>query len=57
MAVVPEGGYQQRDVSEQVWDFAPEPSIAPIPAMIKLLESAWQAGGQAALWRAIESDV
>jgi rubrerythrin len=54
MAVVPEGGYQQRDVSEQVWDLL-QTFDRTYSHVIKLLESAWTEGGQAALWRAIEA--
>jgi rubrerythrin len=54
MAVVPDGGYQQRDVSEQVWDLL-QIFDRTYSHVIKLLESAWGTGGQAALWRAIEA--
>jgi rubrerythrin len=53
MAVIPEGGYQQKDVSEEVWALLCN-FDRTYSRLIKMLESAWGEGGQAALWRAIE---
>lgn len=53
MAVVPKGGYRQKDVTPEVWNL-----VAGFDQLysklIHLLESAWGAGGQAAMWRAID---
>lgn len=53
MAVVPEGGYQKKDVSDEVWELTNN-FDATYSKMIHTLESAWQDGGQAALWKAID---
>lgn len=54
MAVVPEGGYKKKDVSKEVWFILSE-FDETYTKLIKLLESAWGEGGQAALWKAIET--
>lgn len=54
MAVVPEGGYKRNDVSKEVW-FLLSKFDETYTKLIKLLESAWGDGGQAALWKAIET--
>ena len=53
MAVVPEGGYRQQDVSEDVWALLAG-FDRTYSQLVKLLESAWGGGGQAAMWKAIE---
>ncbi|MFA6083947.1 ferritin-like protein [Mucilaginibacter sp.] len=53
MAVVPPGGYQKENVSPEVWELL-ERFDHTYSSLIKLLESAWGDGGQAALWKAIE---
>lgn len=53
MAIVPEGGYQQKDVPEEVWELTHQFDLV-YSKMIHTLESAWGDGGQAALWKAIE---
>lgn len=54
MAVVPEGGYRKEDVSEEVWLLLSK-FDETYSNLMKLLESAWGAGGQAALWKAIDT--
>jgi len=54
MAVVPEGGYKKEDVSEDVW-FLVSKFDETYSKLIRLLESAWGEGGQAALWQAIDT--
>lgn len=54
VAPVPEGGYRKEDVSPEVWDLT-QRFDQVYSRLIKLLESAWGEGGQAALWRAIET--
>lgn len=53
VAVVPEGGYRQEDVSEDVWALL-SAFDKTYSRVVKLLESAWGEGGQAAMWKAIE---
>jgi rubrerythrin len=53
MAVVPEGGYQKGEVSDEVWELTHQFDLT-YSKMIHTLESAWGDGGQAALWRAID---
>ena len=53
MAVVPEGGYHKKDVSEEVWTLSCN-FDKTYSETIHILESAWGDGGQAALWKAIE---
>ena len=53
MAVVPEGGYLKKDVSSEVWDLTHQFDLT-YSSMIHTLESAWDQGGQAALWKAID---
>jgi rubrerythrin len=53
MAVVPEGGYRERDVSEDVWALLCG-FDRTYSHVVKLLESAWGGAGQAAMWKAIE---
>jgi hypothetical protein len=53
MAIVPEGGYQKDEVSEEVWELTHQFDLV-YSKMIHTLESAWGEGGQAALWKAIE---
>lgn len=53
VAVVPEGGYRQQDVSEDVWALLCG-FDRTYSQLVKLLESAWGGGGQAAMWKAIE---
>lgn len=54
MAVVPKGGYQEKDVSKEVWLLVSK-FDQTYSKLIKLLESAWGDGGQAALWQAIDT--
>jgi hypothetical protein len=54
MAVVPEGGYRKEDVSEEVWLLLSK-FDETYSNLMKLLESAWGTGGQAALWKAIDT--
>ena len=53
MAVVPEGGYREADVSEDVWALL-SGFDRTYSHVVKLLESAWGGAGQAAMWKAIE---
>jgi rubrerythrin len=53
MAVVPDGGYRQQDVSEDVWALLCA-FDRTYSLVVKLLESAWGEGGQAAMWKAME---
>ena len=54
MAVVPEGGYRAEDVTPEVARLLS--SFDQLYSyLIHLLESAWGTGGQAAMWRAIET--
>ncbi|HEX8846553.1 MAG TPA: ferritin-like protein [Pyrinomonadaceae bacterium] len=54
MVVVPKGGYQKKDVSEDVWVLVSK-FDETYTKLIKLLETAWGEGGQGALWHAIET--
>lgn len=53
VAVVPDGGYRQEDVSPDVWHLLCM-FDRTYSGVVKLLESAWGQGGQAAMWKAIE---
>jgi rubrerythrin len=53
MAVIPEGGYQENEVSTEVWELYNNFNLT-YSKMIHTLESAWSDGGQAALWKAID---
>lgn len=53
MAVVPEGGYQQKNVSAEVWELTHNFDLT-YSKMIYTLQSAWAEGGQAAMWKAID---
>jgi rubrerythrin len=54
MAVVPVGGYRKEDVSEEVWLLLSK-FDETYSSLMRLLESAWGTGGQAALWKAIDT--
>jgi rubrerythrin len=53
MAVVPDGGYKEENVTPEVWRLVSGFDIL-YSKLIHLLESAWGSGGQAALWQAID---
>ncbi len=53
MAVVPEGGYRQEDVSADVWHHLDQFDEA-YTRMVDLLQGAWTRGGQACFVHAIE---
>lgn len=53
MAVVPKGGYQEKDVSAEVWELTYNFDLT-YSKMISTLQSAWAEGGQAAMWKAID---
>lgn len=54
MAVVPKGGYKQKDVSPDIWVLLSK-FDETYTKLIKLLERAWGDAGQAALWNAIDT--
>jgi rubrerythrin len=54
MAVVPVGGYRKEDVSQEVWLLLSK-FDETYSSLMRLLESAWGTGGQAALWKAIDT--
>ncbi len=52
MADVPVGGYQQAEVSQQVWDLLEE-FDKNFTSMLNLLQSAWESGNSSLLSEAV----